>query len=50
MEDRFPEKAESDLTCLIDEKSGDRMNKTIIELGYCKISFLTDLLFAIIYI
>ena len=36
MEDRFPEQAESDLTCLVDEKNGDRMKKTIIELGYAK--------------
>ena len=50
MENRFPEQAESDLKFLVDEKSGDRMNKTFIELGYCKISCLTDQLFAIIYI
>ena len=33
MEDRFPEQAESDLTCLVDEKNGDRMIKQLLNLG-----------------
>ena len=30
MEDRFAEQAESDLTCLVDEKNGDRMIKQLL--------------------
>ena len=30
MEDRFPEQAETDLTCLVDEKNGDRMIKQLL--------------------
>ena len=33
MEDRFPEQAESDLTCLVDEKNGDRMIKQLLLLN-----------------
>ena len=32
MEDRFPEQAESYLTCLVDEKNGDRMIKQLLNL------------------
>ena len=38
MADRFPELLESDLTSSVDQKNSDRIDKTIIELGYCKIS------------
>ena len=30
MEDRVPEEAESDLTCLVDQKNGDRMIKQVL--------------------
>ena len=36
MEDRFPEQAESDLTCLVDEKNGDRMIKQLLNLVIAK--------------
>ena len=36
MEDRFPEKAESDLTCLVDQKNGDRMIKQLLRLVIAK--------------
>ena len=36
MEDRFAEQAESDLTCLIDEKNGDRMIKQLLNLVIAK--------------
>ena len=39
MENRFPEQAESDLTCLVDEKNSDRMTKQNFEVDYCKISW-----------
>ena len=32
MEDRFPEQEKSDLTCLVDEKNGDRMIKQLLNL------------------
>ena len=34
----FPEQAESDMTYLVDQKNGDQNDKTVIELGYRKIS------------
>ena len=36
MEDRFPEQAESDLTCLVDEKNSDRMIKQLLNLVIAK--------------
>ena len=36
MEDRFAEQAESDLTCLVDEKNGDRMIKQLLNLVIAK--------------
>ena len=36
MEDRFAEQAESDLTCLADEKNGDRMIKQLLNLVIAK--------------
>ena len=36
MEDRFPEQAESDLTCLVDEKNGDRMIEQLLNLVIAK--------------
>ena len=36
IEDRFPEQAESDLTCLVDEKNGDRMIKQLLNLVIAK--------------
>ena len=36
MEDRFPEQAESDLTCLVDQKNGDRMIKQLLNLVITK--------------
>ena len=44
MEDRFPEHAESDLLCLVDEKNGDRMIKESLNL------VIADQFIAIIYI
>ena len=41
MEDRFTEQAESDLTCLVDKKNGDRMIKQLLNLviaKYCDLS------------
>ena len=36
MEDRFPEQAESDLTCLVNERNGDRMIKQLLNLVIAK--------------
>ena len=36
MENRFPEQAESDLTCLVDEKNSDRMIKQLLKLVIAK--------------
>ena len=36
MEDRFPEQAESDLTCLFDEKNSNRMIKQLLNLVIVK--------------
>ena len=36
MEGRLPEQAESDLTCLVDEKNGDRMIKQLLSLVIAK--------------
>ena len=36
MEDRFAEQAESDLTCLVNEKKGDRMIKQLLNLVIAK--------------
>ena len=36
MEDRFPEQAVSDLTCLVDKKNGDRMIKQLLNLVITK--------------
>ena len=36
MEDRFPEQAESDLTCLVDKKNGHRMIKRLLNLVIAK--------------
>ena len=36
MEDRFPEQAESDLTCLVEEKNGDQMIKQLLNLVIAK--------------
>ena len=36
MEDRFPEQAESDLTCLVDEKNSDRVIKQLLNLVIAK--------------
>ena len=36
MENRFPEQAESDLTCLVDEKNSDRMIKQLLKLVTAK--------------
>ena len=49
MEDRVPEEAESDLTCLVDQKNGDRMIKQLLNLvisKYRDLLCLADQLFA----
>ena len=42
MENWFPKQAESDMTYLVDQKNGDQNDKTVIELGYRKISWFVS--------